>query len=82
MHLNDLIEGCCVLIFLLEMQEPLKGNRPTIFTALVPYPNRGYVGKPPHSLAPQKPIKFYVISMEERVDVGVVNPERVGASME
>ena len=36
----------------------------------------------PHITSPPKPIKVYVISMEERVDVGVVNPERIGASME
>ena len=66
---------------LLELQEPLKGNRLMIFLASIPYLNRGYVGKPPHSLTPQNQL-FLCDSMEERVDVGVASPKRVGASMD
>ena len=44
-----------------------------------PTPFRDYDGRPPHSLAPKI---IFCDSMEERVDVGVVNSIRVGASMD
>ena len=75
------VELYFVLIVLIGMQVNLKGDWPKKIKALIPFPNRGYVGKPPHSLTP-KQIYFLCDSMEEQVDVGVANPIWLGASMD
>ena len=70
-----------MLTLLVGMHVNLKGDWPKAIKASIPFPNRGYVGKPAHSLTPKQDC-ILCDSMEERVDVGVANSNRVGVFMD